>query len=77
MGVHADDVVLAIKKALPGTCDMATESWYSENREPGCGIRDAAIQFDAVGRDWFRAFRITVEVIDQDQIKGDLEPLGN
>lgn len=72
MGIHANDVVVTIRKSLSETCPMSTEPRYFGNGKPGWSNRDGTIQFDAVGKDWFRAFRITVEVIDIDEIQDDL-----
>lgn len=65
MSVHGDDVVMAIRRGLLQypTCESMTDVRIEPNPEQGWPNRDGRLQFDAVGRDWTRAFRITVEAI--------------
>jgi hypothetical protein len=83
MGVHGSEIVHAIRAALAGEVgdpfvvspqaptqgDIRIES----NPEQGWENRDGKLTFDVVGRDWFRAFRITVEALPStDSFEGEM-----
>lgn len=74
MGVHGDDIVRAIRAALAGEISnpfvasgqATTQSEVRITPNPeqeGWANRDGKLEFDCIGRDWFRAFRVTVEVL--------------
>jgi hypothetical protein len=75
MGVHADDVLRVIRENLvrTDTCGTMSEVTTEENPEMEWSSRDGRHVFYAMGRDWFRAFRITVEAIDPDEYEGDYD----
>lgn len=72
MGIHADDVAFAIRQALKDEDVAHTQSeieWIP-NPDMDWKNRDGHLAFEVVGRDWFRAFRITVEAIPVGDFKG-------
>jgi hypothetical protein len=71
MGIHGDDVVRVIRAALvrADTCNMQSAVRSTPNEAAdGWKIRDGRLEWDAVGRDWFRGFRITVEAIPVESV---------
>jgi hypothetical protein len=69
MGIHGDDVVREIREAFEKSGNL----WCGDvhlhpkpDETDGWRYRDGKLAFDAVGRDMFRGFRITVEVIPVD-----------
>lgn len=73
MGIHADDLVLQIRRALVDTETTPTmsESVFVGDGTTGWQNRDGRIWFECIGRDWFRGFRVTVEVKDLDEMNWD------
>jgi hypothetical protein len=80
MGIHGDDVVLTIRRALKEgeTCPTQSEVRMhprpfaeGETADNTWRHRDGKLVFDCVGRDWFRAFRVTVEAIPVNEFKGE------
>ena len=73
MGVHGSEVVHAIRAALRGETDdpfvltpqapTQSETKITPNPDRAWPNRDGTLVFDCIGRDYFRAFRITVEVL--------------
>ncbi len=66
MSIHGDDVVREIRKALADS-EIAPSQTFVEttpNPDQGWRKRDGRHEFFVVGRDWFRAFRVTVETLD-------------
>lgn len=74
MGVHGDDIVRTIREALAderfsAQAPMQTGVRITPNAErDGWQRRDGRLEFECVGRDSFRGFRITVEVIDPELV---------
>ena len=68
MGIHTDDLAIWARQAIAEYCPVV-----GSLRCPDGKMRDTKIQFDVVGRDWFRTFRVTVEVIEQDDFQGDFQ----
>ena len=66
MGVHGDDVLVAIRKGLKDVCPIM-DDWedveYAGDGVTGWPNRDGKISFKATGRDGFRTFKITIEVV--------------
>lgn len=73
MGVHGSEVVHAIRAALRGEVDdpfvispqapTQSEIKVTPNPDKTWANRDGTLSFDCIGRDYFRAFRIIVEVL--------------
>lgn len=77
MSVHGDDIVITIRRALAAPelsaqASMQTDVRIHPNPEQGWKNRDGRLVFDCVGRDWIRAFRVTVEAIEIDECEGEL-----
>jgi hypothetical protein len=81
MGIHADDILREIRLALTATGTARTQSQvrcYPRSLEKGetptntWRNRDGRLEFECVGRDWFRAFRVTVEAMPVEEFdEGD------
>lgn len=80
MGVHADDVVRTVRDALKVTDMCPTQSEVRIHPRPLAEgetptntwqNRDGRLEFDCIGRDWFRAFRVTVEALPVDDFQGE------
>ena len=80
MGIHGDDVVRVIRDALKVTETAPTQSEVRMRPRPlepdetpasNWARRDGRLEFDCVGRDWFRAFRVTVEALPQEEFRGE------
>lgn len=65
-----------IRLALAETDTARSQTVVSTTPDPeqGWPNRDGRHVFDVVGRDWFRAFRITVEVVDVDEHRDFVDP---
>lgn len=72
MSIHGDDVVIQIRKGLIAAhlAPSMTDVRHEPNPEQGWPNRDGTLQFDCVGRDCMRGFRVTVEVVDLDEVWG-------
>jgi hypothetical protein len=77
MGIHGDDVTRVIRQALSesDTCNTQSQIFYTLPGITGWPVRDGRQHFYAMGRDWFRAFKITVEVVDESEWEGDFHTL--
>jgi hypothetical protein len=80
MGVHGDDIVLEIRRVLVDHNVAPTVSEVRiyprplnehETAESNWSRRDGRLEFDCIGRDWFRAFRVTVEALPVDAFQGE------
>lgn len=81
MGIHGDDIVRSIRSHLKDVDIAGTQSEVriyprplelNETETSNWARRDGRLEFDCMGRDWFRAFRVTVEVIGgSDEFKGE------
>jgi hypothetical protein len=74
MSIHGDDLVLTIRKALADADIARTQSevrMYPNAENDGWKNRDGRLEFDCIGREWFRAFRVTVEAIPVDDFRGE------
>lgn len=63
MGIHGDEIIQAIRRALSEIAGTQSEVRMTPNPEQSWRNRDGKFEFDAIGRDGIRAFRVTVEVL--------------
>lgn len=83
MSVHASEIVGAIRAALAGNTEdpfvrsvqapTQSDLIVTPNPDQPWKNRDGKIEFDCVGRDWIRAFRVTVEAIPVQDFRGDFQ----
>jgi hypothetical protein len=75
MGIHGSDLVHTITEALvrDDLTPTMSEPRYEGDGTTGWPNRDGKIWFECVGRDWFRGFRVTVEVKEVDDMEWDLQ----
>lgn len=59
MGIHVDDLAIVLCSALEDTPTAHCYEWVYEGER-----RDEPITVYATGRDWFRHFKIRIEVVD-------------
>lgn len=76
--MHGDDIVRTIREALREDRFGAQAVTQSEvrmtpNAVMGWPNRDGKLEFDCIHRDWFRAYRVTVEALpDIEDFVGEL-----
>ncbi len=73
VSVHGDDVMGAIREVLlQHNCPRMSEIRAEAKTEGGLR-RDGTLYMEGISYEWWRAFRITVEVIDPREVTFDAQ----